>query len=46
VLWEYFREKEALPRMREEIQKTLIGCEECKKYNILTTRVGQRINPK
>jgi hypothetical protein len=42
---EYLREQQPWPGMRHELWKTLIGCEECKKYNILTTRVGHKIDP-
>jgi hypothetical protein len=42
---EYLREQQPWPGIRQEIWKTLIGCQECKKYNILTTRVGPKIDP-
>jgi hypothetical protein len=44
VVLEYLRHQ-PWPGMRQEKWKTLIGCEEFKKYNIPTTRVRQMIDP-
>jgi hypothetical protein len=45
VVSEYLRETNPWQKIRHEITRTLVKCEECKKCNIPTLRVNQRLTP-